>query len=277
MLVKQAPQWRCALHRTSSAELFTIGHTGDKPCSVCGALGAELVSSEFFMADSTTNERGFETDYDARKAQPIVTGVLDYFPLALLAVAEVSADGNAQHNPGEPLHWAREKSQDEVNTALRHLLERGHRDGRVRHLAKAAWRVLAALQKEIEAERCTDPACEVHVLNQDKGGACTVMSRASTWYGRRAGKGVDRATLKPGEIGYVYTAPEPLPLGAFVELGTSTFKVMPRRACTEGNIESFATAGKGYWFVNHKRVDGYAQSVRLVALSAATADVTNKT
>jgi hypothetical protein len=132
----------------------------------------------------TVNPHGFETGYDARKAQPIVTGVFDYFPLAILAVAEVSNDGNAQHNPGEPLHWAREKSQDEVNTLARHLLERGEFDGKVRHLAKAAWRVLAALQKEIEAGQCTDPDCEVHVLNEDRGGSCALLPRAATWYGR---------------------------------------------------------------------------------------------
>lgn len=133
----------------------------------------------------TRNAHGFETDYDARKAQPIVTGVLDYFPLAILAVAEVSNDGNAQHNPGEPLHWAREKSQDEVNTLARHLLERGELDGKVRHLAKAAWRVLAALQKEIEAAQCINGACEVHHGDgKDHGGSCSLLPRAATWYGR---------------------------------------------------------------------------------------------
>lgn len=130
------------------------------------------------------NKHGFSTGYAERKAQPIVTGVLDYFPLAILAIAEVSADGNAQHNPGEPLHWAREKSQDEANTEARHLLERGERDGKVLHSAKRAWRALADLQKEIEASLCEDPDCEVHVHNQDRGGTCTLLPRAATWYGR---------------------------------------------------------------------------------------------
>ncbi len=47
-------------------------------------------------------------DAKARKNIPMVTGCLDYFPNALAAVAEVSRAGNDQHNPGEPLHWARE-------------------------------------------------------------------------------------------------------------------------------------------------------------------------
>lgn len=93
------------------------------------------------------------TDYDARKALPIFDGVLRYFPLAIAAVAHCSKVGNDQHNPGEPLHWAREKSTDELNTLVRHLIEAGtiDTDG-VRHSAKAAWRALAALQKEIEAD-----------------------------------------------------------------------------------------------------------------------------
>ena len=152
---------------------------------------------------STRNEYGFSTDYEERKNQPIVTGVLDYFPLAILAIAEVSNDGNAQHNPGQPLHWAREKSQDEINTALRHLLEREKMDGSVRHLAKAAWRLLAALQKEIEADLCTDPDCEIHVHNQDRGGVCKLLPRAATWYGRtrnfeRSAKGSTVVITKPG-------------------------------------------------------------------------------
>lgn len=91
------------------------------------------------------------TDAQARKTFPIATGVLDYFPDALLEVARVSWEGNQQHNPGEPLHWAREKSTDQENTALRHFMQRGalDTDGR-RHLAKAAWRILAMLQLEME-------------------------------------------------------------------------------------------------------------------------------
>lgn len=93
-------------------------------------------------------------DAKTRKAHPVVTGVLDYFPDALLAVAAVSKAGNDQHNPGEPLHWAKEKSTDEADSLLRHLIDRGKldTDGQ-RHSAKVAWRALALLQREIETER----------------------------------------------------------------------------------------------------------------------------
>lgn len=91
------------------------------------------------------------TDPSARKAIPMMTGCLDYFPAALAEVAKVSKLGNDQHNPGEPLHWARGKSTDEADTIVRHLMERGSLDtDGTRHTAKAAWRVLALLQKELE-------------------------------------------------------------------------------------------------------------------------------
>jgi len=103
--------------------------------------------------DAASLPPGFPVDALERKNLPIVTGVLDYFPLALLAVAECSKVGNDQHNPGQPLHWSRGKSSDHVDALGRHLLERGRRDkDNVRHSAKVAWRALAILQLEIEAE-----------------------------------------------------------------------------------------------------------------------------
>jgi Domain of unknown function (DUF5664) len=92
-------------------------------------------------------------DKEERKKIPIATGVLDYFPNALAEVAKVSYQGNVQHNAGQPLHWARNKSMDQDDTIIRHFLERGRfdEDG-MRHTAKLAWRVLALLQLELEAE-----------------------------------------------------------------------------------------------------------------------------
>lgn len=92
-------------------------------------------------------------DAQARKAIPLATGLLDYFPSALVAVAALSAKGNDQHNPGKPLHWDRAKSGDEADALMRHLMQRGtvDTDG-VLHSAKVAWRALAMLQKELEAE-----------------------------------------------------------------------------------------------------------------------------
>ena len=100
-------------------------------------------------------ERAFvPADAAARKALPLFSGVLRYFPDALLAVADLSKKGNDQHNPGQPLHWAKEKSADEADALARHLLDAGTLDADgVRHSAKVAWRALALLQREIDAER----------------------------------------------------------------------------------------------------------------------------
>jgi hypothetical protein len=87
-----------------------------------------------------------------RKARPIYSGVLRYFPLALMEVAYASHVGNEQHNPGQPLHWDRSKSTDEAEALVRHLLQAGEIDtDGVRHSAKVAWRALALLEKELEA------------------------------------------------------------------------------------------------------------------------------
>jgi len=94
------------------------------------------------------------TEAKARKAIPVATGFVDYFPDAMVAVAELSRIGNDQHNPGKPLHWDRSKSGDESDALMRHFLQRGtiDTDG-VRHSAKVAWRAMALLQKELEAAK----------------------------------------------------------------------------------------------------------------------------
>ena len=92
------------------------------------------------------------TDAAARKGAPIASGVLWYFPNALAAIAAVSKAGNDQHNPGQPLHHARGKSQDHADCIIRHLIDAGTLDtDGLRHSAKVAWRALALLQEEIEA------------------------------------------------------------------------------------------------------------------------------
>jgi hypothetical protein len=90
------------------------------------------------------------TDSAARKKVPLATGCLDYFPRALAAVAEVSFIGNEKHNPGEPLHWSRGKSNDHPDCLMRHFMDRGKMDGKVRHSAEVAWRALAILELELE-------------------------------------------------------------------------------------------------------------------------------
>lgn len=103
------------------------------------------------------------TDPKERKTYPVYSGVLSYFPDALIEVAHVSYIGNEQHNPGQSLRWDRSKSQDEKDAEVRHLLDpltiggsKFDTDG-VRHAAKKAWRALADLQKELELEQSIVP------------------------------------------------------------------------------------------------------------------------
>ena len=107
------------------------------------------------VAAPVSSVAALPTDSAARKQIPVVTGVLDYFPDAIAAVANVSRVGNDKHNPGQPLHWSRDKSDDHADCIGRHLLERGQFDPitKVRHSAQLAWRALAMLQIEIEDDR----------------------------------------------------------------------------------------------------------------------------
>jgi hypothetical protein len=107
---------------------------------------------------------------EERKKYPVASGVLRYFPDALVEVARVSYEGNQQHNPGEPLHWARGKSNDQEDTLQRHFLQLGTKDtDGQRHAAKMAWRALAILQLEIEAEQDLNTQAEVQFGTQNVG------------------------------------------------------------------------------------------------------------
>ncbi len=106
------------------------------------------------IGGAPTRATTLPTTAKERKQYPIASGLLDYFPDALAAIAHLSWVGNEQHNPGQPLHWAREKSTDEADTMLRHFLQRGTDDtDGVPHSVKMAWRALAFLQKEIEKRK----------------------------------------------------------------------------------------------------------------------------
>lgn len=90
-------------------------------------------------------------DKKLRKESPMYRGLLAYFPDACAYVAHVSFKGNEQHNPGEPMHWAREKSTDHGDCIVRHQAEfdKVDDDG-LFHAGKVAWRALAQLQELLE-------------------------------------------------------------------------------------------------------------------------------
>lgn len=87
-----------------------------------------------------------------RKGEPIHSGAIMYFPDALAALARLSVAGNNKHNPGEPLHWARGKSMDQMDAMCRHTIcpdaidpETGETE-----LVAAFWRIGAQLQLQQE-------------------------------------------------------------------------------------------------------------------------------
>lgn len=110
-----------------------------------------MIPSILGIGGAPTRATTLPIDAKERKAYPVASGCLDYFPDALAAIAHLSYIGNEQHNKGKPLHWDRSKSGDEADTMLRHFLQRGtiDKDG-VPHSVKMAWRALALLQKELE-------------------------------------------------------------------------------------------------------------------------------
>lgn len=86
-----------------------------------------------------------------RESYPMAEGLLYYFPNALAEVSKISKIGNDQHNPGEPMHWARGKSLNHADKIIRHLIDAGKKDSKGnRHSAFMAWRALALLQVELE-------------------------------------------------------------------------------------------------------------------------------
>lgn len=95
-----------------------------------------------------------------RKDYPIFTGLLMYFPNACAAVAHCSLVMNEQHNPGQPMHWAKDKSIGTGDEAVRHLMDAAHGTppqvvaGReVEHAANAAWRQMEFLERLILKQR----------------------------------------------------------------------------------------------------------------------------
>lgn len=115
----------------------------------------ELVElQEEQIKELTPTSTNYNEVAQERKATPIYSGVLMYFPDAIREIAKASQAGNDQHHKDKPLHWDRAKSGDELDALTRHLMDAGtiDTDG-IKHSAKVAWRALANLQKEIERER----------------------------------------------------------------------------------------------------------------------------
>jgi len=93
------------------------------------------------------------SDDHLRKQVRAYQGFVTYFPDAIALVAYLSKVANDQHSPGEPIHWAKEKSTEELDSLINHLLDLGSKgelsqdsDGML-DAAKVAWRGMANLQR----------------------------------------------------------------------------------------------------------------------------------
>jgi hypothetical protein len=94
-----------------------------------------------------------------RKDSPVFSGVMMYFPEALMELSRHSKTGNDKHNPGQPLHWEKDKSKDHADCVARHLIDIGPNwnDTDIEtgsyHATALAWRALALLQTVLEKEK----------------------------------------------------------------------------------------------------------------------------
>jgi hypothetical protein len=91
-------------------------------------------------------------DDAARREYPMFDGLIAYFPNALADVAMVSKIGNEQHNPGQPMHWARGKSTDHENKIMRHLADVGGRMPAACATRRGSRGARSRLQEELERE-----------------------------------------------------------------------------------------------------------------------------
>lgn len=145
----QDPKWK-VVHDAAEA-LHNIDHPPDADTLILEANLRRMTKDlRRQLADVT---QAMPVASEDRKNVPLCTGVLDYFPAAMVAVAQLSKAGNDKHNPGEPLHHSRAKSSDHADCILRHLADRGLVDpeDNIRHSVKVAWRALALAQEELEA------------------------------------------------------------------------------------------------------------------------------
>lgn len=79
-----------------------------------------------------------------RKEYPLYSVLFGYFPAAMNSLAHHAYKSNDKHNPGKPLQWSRNNSDDHAECLLRHLQE-GDYEG-------VMWRAAALLQLAKEKE-----------------------------------------------------------------------------------------------------------------------------
>lgn len=109
---------------------------------------AEMQNWNFDMRVPLNHGARFPTnlpnDSDERKKFPLGQVLFGQFGAAMVDLARHSWEGNNKHNPGQALQDARNKSNDDLDCALRHLMEGDYRG--------AHWRIARLHQKQLEAD-----------------------------------------------------------------------------------------------------------------------------
>lgn len=129
-------------------------------CDKCGTkMYYSETADEYICVGCSVSYRAPSNDSATRKGKPLFSGVMMYFPDALLAVAEHSRKGNDKHNAGQPLHWSKDKSKDHADCVARHLLDIGPKWDDIDpefgsyHATALAWRALALLQTVLDRKK----------------------------------------------------------------------------------------------------------------------------
>lgn len=178
---------------------------------------------------------GLRTEDSAkRKEYPIFSGLLAYFPDALAEVAHISYLGNQKHNPGQPLHHARGKSNDHLDCAARHLIQAQWDEGDENHLAEAAWRVLAELQVRCERKRNLSPPAGT--TTDQCGSNMTPEGRVKA----KVKRILKEYTPNPYSFWPVQTG-----------MGASTLDCL---ICIKGKFVAIETKAKGKWLTERQKI-----------------------
>jgi hypothetical protein len=139
------------------------------------------------------------TDDARRKMVRAFQGFVVYFPDAIALVAYLSKVANDQHNPGQPMHWAKEKSVEELDSLMNHLIDLGSRgelsqdtDG-ILDAVKVAWRGMANLQR-LADKHGMDTLMDLMIIRDD------VVEDDPTdvgWYNKCLTKGCESSVQAP--------------------------------------------------------------------------------
>lgn len=223
-------------------------------------------------------------DAAIRKMQPVGTVGRTYFPLADRARAAVAWVGNEKHNPGEPLHWARGKSDDHLDAMIRHATESEDwdtvvlPDGRVfqiLHAAEAAWRASALAQ--LVAEKYGGEVIRVIEPRKHIDRPPVDGPRGARLTEREARADVEREMNAAEDRGrYIGLKTEPVELDVLVINPAGLFGVDPVAAhrieqdvAAKGPVPLYSAAEAAYYAFLTKT----AQEARTAGFDAEAADI----